>query len=143
VLFYYVMRRGIAAVAAIDLDRARDETAGRRPRIGTKEASCRLRSVSPYKDGYHARSLLSALQSPACMAIRINSLQHCTAIEQQLLRDIYVVAMVSNEVRLKLAEKHKRRSLRHECEDNSEPPTIDSWINGFSSKGTRSSRQSE
>jgi hypothetical protein len=47
VLLYYVMRRGIATVAAIDLGRARDETAGRRPRIGTKGASCRLRSVSP------------------------------------------------------------------------------------------------
>lgn len=137
------MRRGIAAVAAIDFGRARGETAGRRPRVGTKEASCRNRSVSPYKDGCSARSLLSALQPPACMAIRINSSQQCMAIKQQLLRDIYVVAMVSNEVRLKLAEKRKRRSLRHEREDKSEPSATDSSISGYSSRETQSSRRPE
>lgn len=86
-LFYYVMRRGIAAVAAIDLGRARDETAGRRPRIGTKEAGCRLRSVSPHKDSCSARSLLSALHPSASMATKIDSLQHFTAIERQPHRD--------------------------------------------------------
>jgi hypothetical protein len=45
VLSYYVVRRGIAAVTAIDLGRAPSETAGRRPRIGTKKANCRLCSV--------------------------------------------------------------------------------------------------
>jgi hypothetical protein len=51
--------------------------------------------------------------------------------------------MVSNEVRLKLAEKRKRRSLRYEREDKSEPPTTDSSISALSGRETQSSRRAE
>jgi hypothetical protein len=51
--------------------------------------------------------------------------------------------MVSNEVRLKLAQKRERRSLRQKREDASEPPTTDSPISGVSDRETRISRQSE
>jgi hypothetical protein len=83
VLFCYVMRRGIAAVAAIDFGRARGETAGRHPRVGTKEASYRLRLVFPHKDSCSARSLLPALHPSASMATEIDSLQQFKAIERQ------------------------------------------------------------
>jgi hypothetical protein len=51
--------------------------------------------------------------------------------------------MISNAVRLRLAQKRERRSLHHKSKNAFEPPTTVSSISGISSREIQNSRQSE